>query len=227
MHDPTTNHRDVEAILRFSTDAFPQRNRASMFREYVRNRIVSFDYGLLGENSSIDGVGMALPNLSAVAVKLSPVCVARTRQTMRDGNDNLRLIVLQQSVSPVRAAHLGRDLTVEPGSAVVLSNSDPNTITFTASQSRMLSLNLTRQTLRPLLHDFDAVLAHTIPNQVTALRLLASYVEALLAEFIAADRRTSTIGRYPHLRSCRFSSGRNTGCSRTCEKSWATCGKIA
>ena len=183
MDHQITKSVNDQRTFRFSTDAFPQRKRASMFREYVRNRIVSFDYGPLGENSSIDGVGMALPNLSAVAVKLSPVCVARTHETVRDGNDNLRLIVLQQSVSPVRAAHVGRDLTVEAGSAIVLSNCDFNEITFTAPQSRMLSLNLSRKVLRPLLGDFDAILAHTIPNRVGALRLLASYIEALLREF--------------------------------------------
>jgi AraC-like DNA-binding protein len=52
----------------------------------------------------------------------------------------------------------------------------------TASRSRVLALNLPRKALRPLLRDFDTVLAHTIPNQVGALRLLASYIEALLGE---------------------------------------------
>jgi AraC-like DNA-binding protein len=52
----------------------------------------------------------------------------------------------------------------------------------TASQSRLISLNLTRKLLRPLLRDFDAVLGHTIPKQIAPLKLLATYVEALLAE---------------------------------------------
>jgi AraC-like DNA-binding protein len=46
----------------------------------------------------------------------------------------------------------------------------------------MLALNFTRNALRPLLRDFDAVLARTIPSQSGALRLLLGYTEALLAE---------------------------------------------
>ena len=63
-----------------------------------------------------------------------------------------------------------------------MSNCDLNAITFTAPQSRMISLNLTRKFLRPLLRDFDAVLGCTIPKQTAPLRLLATYIEALLTE---------------------------------------------
>ena len=46
----------------------------------------------------------------------------------------------------------------------------------------MISINLTRKFLRPLVRDFDAVFAHTIPGQIAPLRLLANYIKALLAE---------------------------------------------
>jgi AraC-like DNA-binding protein len=174
--------RPSSSVARFSTDAFPERNRAAVFREHVRNQIVRLDVALLAESTRVDGVGMTLPGLGVVAVNITPVRCARTRETMQDGNDNIRLVILKRSASPAPAAHLGRHLMVEPGSAVVLSNCDLNSITFTASQSRMLSLNFTRKTLRPLLRDFDTVLANTIPNQISALRLLASYIEALLGE---------------------------------------------
>jgi AraC-like DNA-binding protein len=173
---------NIQTVLRFSTKAFPRRKRAEIFREYVRSRIVRFDYGLLDESSYIDGVGMTLPDLGVVAVNLSPVRCARTPETLHDGNDNLRLVILRRSTSPAPAIHLGRELTVEPGSAVVLSNCDPNAITFTAARARMISLNLTRKTLRPLLCNFDSALAHTIPKQTAALQLLTSYIEALLAD---------------------------------------------
>jgi AraC-like DNA-binding protein len=100
---------------------------------------------------------------------------------MRDGNDNLRLVMLQQAASSAPADHLGRELTVEPGSGVVLSNCDLNAISFTGHRSRMISINLTRKTLRPLLRDFDGVLAHTIPKSAP-LSLLSSYIEALVRE---------------------------------------------
>ncbi len=168
--------------IRFSTDAFPERHRATMWRERVMSQFVRFDYAPLTKNVRLDAVGMTLPSLGVVLSELTPVRCARTRETMLDGNDNIRLVILKQSESPALAAHLGREITVGSGHAVVLSNSDLNAITFTSSKSRILALNLTRKILRPLLRDFDAALAQTIPNQIGALRFLVSYIEALLAE---------------------------------------------
>ena len=182
MDQQITKRGSIEGIFRFSTDAFPERDRVTKWREFLGRQIVRLDPTALTENHHVDAVGMALPGLGVVTSNLSPARYARTRETMRDGNDNIRLVVLKQSASSAPAAHLGRDLTVEPGSAVVLSNCDLNEITFTAPRSRMLALNFSRKALRPLLHDFDAALAHTIPNKVGALRLLTSYVETMLGE---------------------------------------------
>jgi AraC-like DNA-binding protein len=43
-------------------------------------------------------------------------------------------------------------------------------------------LNLRREILRPLLHDFDAIIARPIPRQIEGLRLLSKYVEGLTEE---------------------------------------------
>jgi len=183
MDHQIANPGSIDRMFRFSAEALPQWKRGKMFREYVHNRIVNLDSCPLGrEDNDLEGVGMILPDLGAVSVRMPPIRVARTRETMRDGNDNLRLVMLLRAASSAPADHLGRELTVEPGSAVVLSNCDLNAITFTASQSRMISLNLARKTLRPLLRDFDAVLAHTIPKQIAPLGLLAAYIEAFLGE---------------------------------------------
>jgi AraC-like DNA-binding protein len=180
-HQITKSLCDLRTF-RFSTDAFPERDRVTEWREFLERQIVKIDSSALAENHHLDAIGMALPGLGVAAMNLGPTRCARTRETMRDGNDNIRLVMLKQSASSAPAAHLGRDLTVEPGSAIVLSNCDFNEITFTAPRSRMLALNFSRKALRPLLRDFDDILAHTIPNQVGALRLLANYSEALLGE---------------------------------------------
>lgn len=172
----------IETISRFSTDTIPRYKRAAVFRERVGNAIVKLDACPLSEDPCITGAGLTLPNLGAVAASITPTRIARTREVLRDGNDNLRLVILRRSTRSAPATQLGRELNVEGGSAVVLSNSDLNAITFTASQSRLISLNLTRKILRPLLRDFDAVLGHTIPKQIAPLKLLATYIEALLAE---------------------------------------------
>jgi len=122
-----------------------------------------------------------LPNLGIVAANPGRIRISRTRETMLDGNDNVRLVMLQRSRTSAPATQLGRDLTVEPGGAVALFNCDLNAITF-PEPSKLLALNLTRKMLRPLLRDFDMVLGRVIPKQVAPLRLLASYIEAVLNE---------------------------------------------
>jgi AraC-like DNA-binding protein len=183
MDQQITKRGNIEGIFRFSTDAFPERDRVTKWRETLERQIVGLDQTALTENMRIDGVGMALPGLGLVQTNVTPFRYARTREMLRDGNDNIRLVILKRATtSSAPAVHLGRDLTVEPGSAVVLPNCDLNSITFTAPRTQMLSLNLTRKNLRPLLRDFDAIPARTIPSQNDALRLLVRYTEALLAE---------------------------------------------
>lgn len=182
MDHQITKPGSIETVSRFSTDGIPRHKRAAFFRERVGNGIVKLDACPLSEDFCVDGTGMTLPNLGAVATSITRSRIARTRDVLRDGNDNLRLVILRRSASSAPAAQLGRELTVEDGSAVVLSNCDLNAITFTASQSRMISLNFTRRMLRPLLRDFDAILGHTIPKQIAPLRLLVTYIEALLTE---------------------------------------------
>src|SRR5260370_41631315 len=108
-------------VFRFSTHAFSERDRYAIWREFVSRQIVRLDAPPLTENPRMDAVGMGLPGLGVVGCNLSPVHCARTRETMLDGNDNVRLVILKRSASSASAAHLGRELTVEPGRAVGVS----------------------------------------------------------------------------------------------------------
>jgi hypothetical protein len=78
----------------------------------------------------LDAVGTVLPGLGIVVSNTSPETVRRTKQLLVDGNDNLRLVILRKSTTPAIAAQFGREVTVESGAAVVLSNSEENSITF-------------------------------------------------------------------------------------------------
>ena len=40
---------------------------------------------------------MTLPNLGAVATSITPTRIARTREVLRDGNDNLRVVILRRA----------------------------------------------------------------------------------------------------------------------------------
>jgi len=171
-------------VFRFSMATLPEGDpSATLYREMMRRHIVALDYQPLtkGHRPLRGAVGIALSDLGVTASTLTPQTVRRTRQLLTDGNDNLRLIIPRRSATPAIATQFGREIAIDPGSAVVLSNSEENSITFPSS-TLLLVLNLRRQVLRPLLHDFDAVLARPVPKQVEALRLLSNYIDGLLSE---------------------------------------------
>ena len=170
-------------IVRFSHDVSPGRVSMARWRETLERQIVGLSIEPLLDIDQFrsDAVGIVLPGLGVVVTNTSPETVRRTKQLLVDGNDNLRLVILRKSTTPAIAAQFGREVTVESGAAVVLSNSEENSITF-PSPPRMLVLNMRRSALRPLLGDFDSVLARPIRREVEALRLLSHYVEGLSAE---------------------------------------------
>ncbi len=180
MQAPAT----AASLVRFSADAFPERTRHAMWREAMRRHIVGLDVEpLVKDGGTIlsDSVAIALPGVGLSVSSTSAQTVRRTRELLSDGNDNLRLIILSGSRTAAIATQSGQEMTVEPGGAVVLSNSEQNSITFPSS-ARLRVLNLRRQALRPLLHNFDAVIGRPISKQIEGLQLLSKYVEGLTEE---------------------------------------------
>jgi AraC-like DNA-binding protein len=165
-------------ITRFSTEALPGKK----YRELMTQHVVGLDHEPLNRDQYWStATAIALPNLGIATSTVMPSIVRRTPQLLTDGNDNLRLIIVKKSTTAAVATQFGREIAVNPGGAVVLSNSEQNSITF-PSQQQMLALNLRRQLLRPLLRDFDAILARPISNHIDGLRLLSTYIEGLIEE---------------------------------------------
>lgn len=164
-------------ITRFSTGTLPGKR----FRELMTQHIVGLDHEPLAGDYWSSATAVALPNLGIVTSTVRQATIRRTPQLLTDGNDNLRLIIVKKSTTATIATQFGREVAVDPGGAVVLSNSEQNSITF-PSQQWFLALNLRRQLLRPLLRDFDAILARPISNHIDGLRLLSTYIEGLIEE---------------------------------------------
>jgi AraC-like DNA-binding protein len=174
------------SIVRFSSADFPEHSRDVTWREMLRRHIVSLETDFkdqsLGKPHFPNAVGMALPGLGVVTYNAPQSTPRRTRRLLADGNDNLRLIILRRSTTAVTATQFGREITVDPGSAVVLLNSEQNSISFPSRRPRVLVLNLRQQGLRPLIRDFDTVLARPIPKELDALRLLSNYIDGVVGE---------------------------------------------
>ena len=63
MDQQITKRGNIEGIFRFSTDAFPERDRVTKWRETLERQIVGLDQTALTENMRIDGWGWLCPAL--------------------------------------------------------------------------------------------------------------------------------------------------------------------
>jgi AraC-like DNA-binding protein len=173
-------------IVRFSAADFPEGSRDVMWLETLRRHIVALEVEKkdhpLGKPNHANSVGMALPGLGVVAFNAAYSTVRRTRRLLADSNENLRLVILRRSTTAAAATQFGREIAVDAGNAVVLLNSEQNSISFPFRRPRVLALNLRQQGLRPLLRDFDRILKRPIPGQLEALRLLSNYIDGLMRE---------------------------------------------
>lgn len=174
----------VSPVIRFTAAAFPGRTRQAEWWEAFRRHVSGLDVEPLAKKRYIvsnNSVAIALPDLGISVMTSSAVCFRRTRELLSDGRDSLRLAIVRRSPIAATATQFGREIAVDPGSAVLLSNAEQNSI-GSPSTVQLRVLHLRPQLLRPLLHNFDAVIARPIAKQVEGLRLVSNYVEGLAAE---------------------------------------------
>jgi AraC-like DNA-binding protein len=166
-------------MMRFSTDAFPERERLSAWREIFGRGIAKVD---IAPQEGVEFYAhlriLAMPNFVLASGEGAWGKSTRTRGLVADGNDAL---ALQISSCDGIASQLGREVAVPAGDAVVLSNGDVGTYTY-GSASAGFVLGLPRASLGPFLRDPDAALVRPIPKENAALRLLRGYVGALERE---------------------------------------------
>lgn len=167
---------EAPASFRVSTDGFPERERAGIFREVFGREMFRVDFESLSAKSfHADIRGRSLPGLDIAWAEMSAARVGRTAEFVQDGNDN---IVIQWVKKPVYGRQLGRDFALAPDDAVALSNADPNSIALPFGAS-WTALNVPRRALIQLLRYGEDCVARPIPRRSEALQLLAHYLEAL------------------------------------------------
>jgi AraC-like DNA-binding protein len=116
-----------------------------------------------------------LPDFGIASVRISPLRVGRTRELISDGNDGL---TFQLSSTAGLARQLGREIEVEAGQAVAMSNADVGAFDF-PSTSRVLALSLSRGRLAALVRNLEDTLVRAVPNDNQAVALLKGYIGAL------------------------------------------------
>lgn len=165
---------------RFSTEDLPEADRVAIFREIVGRQMLRQEMEPLSDHRFyIHGTARRFPGGPfLLRCTGSPQRARRTRHLLSDGDDSL---LFQWTKTTRYAEHLGRELTLGPGDAVLFSCSEPRSITL-PSHFEAITIKVPRNALGPLLHDADSCFARTIPANSGALRLLVRYLEILSEE---------------------------------------------
>ncbi|MFB9264173.1 AraC family transcriptional regulator [Bradyrhizobium erythrophlei] len=172
-----TSPRPFFTPVQASTDAFPARRRLAMWREIYGRNIANVDIETIDDtpfHASVTFQG--LPDVGVVTGSRSPAHYHITRQHLATARDGFGLSMLLNGAATTR--QLGRELTVRPGTASVISGTDPSVNTMHTSGS-FITLVLPRPDVAALVPHLGAAYARQIPADNGALRLLIRYVQTL------------------------------------------------
>jgi AraC-like DNA-binding protein len=117
-----------------------------------------------------------MPGLVVTTMTFSAVRVERTRKLTTDGNDDCLLSCLGSSGH--RVVHRGREVAPSPGTATLLSMSDPFARAF-ADNSRAVTIRVPRKALLTTVPGLEDYFGRVVVQDSEALRLLTRYVELL------------------------------------------------
>lgn len=169
--------RRNSGVHQFSTDDFPDRDKASVWREHFGDAIAKMDMKALGDEPfrSVSQI-RTLPDLTIWSCAITESEVRRTPAHVADGDDSLVLAIMRKGRSAVTQA--GRETVFGDGDALLWSVEKPG-IYRNLSAVELLCLKLPRNGLMSTVTDLDTMMMSTIPASSEALRLLTSYVYVL------------------------------------------------
>jgi AraC-like DNA-binding protein len=161
------------AVFNFSTDAFPEQQRLSSWREVVGRTVVSVDIDPLNAGEFYSKATVCqLPGLGVVFVDTVAMHMNHSQELIRD--DDLSFIAAP--TCRWAGSQAGRDPVCKPGEGMLMNNAEAGSITL-ASDVRFTSFSMPVAALAPLVSNIDAVVARPIPADNAALRLLVGYLE--------------------------------------------------
>jgi AraC-like DNA-binding protein len=164
---------DEMRVLRFSTDALPERDRLPIMREVHGRLTAKVDIEPApGVPLHYRVIARVLPGLTVSMFSESAVTIRRTRELLADGNDDVVFAVPPTFAN--RLSQLGRELS-PIGDAVLLSSADVMRIDV-ASGCQGPLVTLSRRRLAPLVPRLEDAFMRPVPRDIEALQLLTRYV---------------------------------------------------
>lgn len=162
-------------VARFSTDDFPERDRAEAWREILGRAVMKLEIDPLPGASYQAGITLhALPDLDIGTGVYRGMQFRRT-PALIDSND-LVLVVTLAGARTMRQH--GREVTLRAGEAALVTCGEPG-VAVSHSRERFLTFRLPHNVIGPLINDLDGALLRRIPKDNDALRLLVGYAELI------------------------------------------------
>ncbi len=172
MQQPEADYRPV----RFSSSAFPERERMSAWRDFFGPTMFGADVKPLGEQAyRQDIVVRPLPGVSLLSADNTPVHFTRSRAMLSDGRGDYGLHI-NSGRSLVRQR--SRDVLCEPGEPILVTSAEAASME-SPEGSHFLCLHIDRSLLLKSVADPDDSVLKRVPRDNGVLRYLLGYVRFL------------------------------------------------
>lgn len=174
-------HVSTAPILRFSTADFPERDRLTMFREMFGRGVANMDITPLGEECRAEIEARLFPGASVMWGSNSAHRFEKSRDLGKSDDDCL----FAWASSPGLFRHLGKQMTVAAGPAVLMSCADKATVE-NADPIEHVTLKLPRAALKAQIRGLEGAFMRPVPTETDALRLLKSYLATVRTDHATA-----------------------------------------
>lgn len=168
---------DVQPVnftpIRFSTDGLPEADRIPFFRDFFGPAVCHFEIESSCDQPFHAEVTLqSVPDVDLVSCRVSPLRLLRTPALLADGNDNIALYVSSAAGS---AAQRGREVTHQPGDAVVVTAAEATRCVLPFA-AHYRCFHVRRAALATMVPELDGMPARLIPGRAPALQHLMRYV---------------------------------------------------
>lgn len=169
------------SVLRFSTTDYSKRDRLAVFREVFGRGVANMDITPLDADCWAEAELHMFPGASVMWGGNSAHRFEKSRDLGRSDDDCL----IAWATSPGLFRHMGKEITVDAGPAVLMSGAEKATVENTLP-IRNVTLKIPRAALLPLIHGAGDAFMRPVSAESDALRLLKSYLATLRADHAKA-----------------------------------------
>jgi AraC-like DNA-binding protein len=168
----------LSRLLRLSTEALPERERFSAFREEFAQQILKMDFIDRGAGCPrVEVAFMPLGPVAAGAGSCTPAEFIRRNHHLKDCNDDFRLDIVAKG--PLELSHAGDERVYDVGWSYLMDQARPNR-GFAPSGISVRNVTVAAAALKTLVANPEDLAGRRV-HPGPALRLLDGYLQSLIS----------------------------------------------